>query len=68
MNSDNLIFSSKIDSEVEDVCYDILLDYFSNDDYREVYVTNVVLAPYQIIFFVKIEGVQSIIRFPITKD
>ena len=46
MDSDNLIFSSKIDSEVEDVCYDILLDYFSNDDYREVYVTNVVLAPY----------------------
>lgn len=68
MDSDNLIFSSKIDSEVEDVCYDILLDYFSNDDYREVYVTNVVLAPYQIIFFVKIEGVQSIIRFPIPKD
>lgn len=46
MDSDNLIFSSKIDSEVEDVCYDILLDYFSNDDFREVYVTNVVLAPY----------------------
>lgn len=68
MDSNNLIFSSKIDSDVEDVCYDILLDYFSNDDYREVYVTNVVLAPYQIIFFVKIEGVQSIIRFPIPKD
>ena len=29
MDSDNLIFSSKIDPQVEDICFDILLGYFS---------------------------------------
>lgn len=29
MDSDNLIFSSKIDTDVENICFDILLDYFS---------------------------------------
>lgn len=33
MNSDNLIFSSKIDPQVEDICFDILLDYFSDTDF-----------------------------------
>ena len=62
MDSDNLIFSSKIDPEVEDICFDILLDYFSEQNFEEVYVKNVVLAGEEIIFFTKIDGTESIIR------
>ena len=38
MNSDNLIFSSKIDPQVEDVCFDLLTDYFEDEDFDKVYV------------------------------
>ena len=62
MDSDNLIFSSKIDTDVENICFDILLDYFSEQNFEEVYVKNVVLAGEEIIFFTKIDGSESIIR------
>lgn len=62
MDSDNLIFSSKIDTDVENICFDILLDYFSEQNFEEVYVKNVVLAGEEIIFFTKIDGTESIIR------
>ena len=62
MDSDNLIFSSKIDTDVENICFDILLDYFSEQNFEEVYVKNVVLAGKEIIFFTKIDGTESIIR------
>lgn len=62
MDSDNLIFSSKIDTDVENICFDILLDYFSDTELQEVYVKNVVLAGKEIIFFTKIDGTESIIR------
>lgn len=65
MNSDNLIFSSIIDPDVEDVCYDMLLDYLSDAEYDKVYVKNVVLAGQEIIFFTKIDGTESIIRIRI---
>lgn len=65
MDSNNLIFSSKIDSEIEDICFDILLTYLENEDYKKVYVNNVVLAPNEIIFFVEIEDKESIIRIQI---
>lgn len=65
MDNNNLIFSSNIDSEVEDICFDMLLQYFSDKEYDNVYVTNVILAPMEVIFFVKIEGKESIIRVQI---
>ena len=68
MNSNNLIFSSKIDSNVEDTCFDILLSYFEDKDYKKVYVTNVVLAPNEILFFAEIEEIKSIVRVPIIND
>ena len=68
MDSNNLIFSSKIDTEVEDICFDILYDYLKDQDYDDVYVTNVVLVPNEILFFVKIDRVQSIIRVPALND
>ena len=68
MNSNNLIFSSKIDSEIEDICFDILLTHFKNEDYEKVYVTNVVLAPNEILFFAEVEDKESIIRIQIQND
>ena len=68
MNSNNLIFNSKIDSDVEDVCFDILLSYLEEHDYEKVYVTNVVLAPNEVLFFADIEEKQTIIRVPIQND
>lgn len=65
MDSNNLIFSSNIDSEVEDICFDMLLQYFNDKEYEEVYVTNVIIAPMEVIFFTKIEGKESIIRVQI---
>ena len=68
MDSNNLIFSSKIDSDVEDVCFDILLSYLEEHDYEKVYVTNVVIAPNEVLFFADIEEKQTIIRVPIQND
>lgn len=68
MNSNNLTFSSKIDANVEDTCFDILLSYFEDKDYKKVYVTNVVLAPDEILFFAEIEEIKSIVRVPIIND
>ena len=62
MNSNNLIFNSRIDPQIEDACFDILLNYLSEDDYDKVYVKNVVLAGDEILFFVNIDGSESIIR------
>ena len=62
MNSNNLIFNSRIDTQIEDACFDILLNYLSEDDYDKVYVKNVVLAGDEILFFVNIDGSESIIR------
>ena len=62
MDSNNLIFSSKIDPQVEDVCFDILLNHLFDQEYDKVYVKNVILAPNEIIFFTEIDGFESIIR------
>jgi hypothetical protein len=68
MDSDNLIFSSNIDPEVEEVCFDILLEQFSEQDFDKVYVKNVALAPNEIMFFVEIDGKESIIRIRVEND
>lgn len=68
MDSNNLIFSSKIDSDVEDVCFDILLSYLEEQEFEKVYVTNVILAPDEVLFFADIEEKQTIIRVPIQND
>ena len=62
MNSNNLIFNSRIDPQIEDACFDILFNYLSEDDYDKVYVKNVVLAGDEILFFANIDGSESIIR------
>lgn len=68
MNPNNLIFSSKIDTQVEDVCFDILLNHLSEQEFEKVYVQNVVLAPNEIMFFVEIDGNESIIRIRVEND
>lgn len=68
MDSNNLIFSSKIDSEVEDVCFDILLSYLEEQEFEKVYVKNVIIAPNEILFFADVEEKQTIIRVPIQND
>lgn len=68
MDSDNLIFSSKIDPQVEDVCFDILLNHLSEEEFEKVYVQNVALAPNEIMFFVEIDGNKSIIRIRVEND
>ena len=65
MNSNNLIFSSKIDSEVEDICFDILLTHLEDQEFEKVYVTNVVKTPQELLFFADVEEKQTIIRVPI---
>lgn len=68
MDADNLIFSSKINPQVEEICFDILLEQFSEENFDRVYVKNVVIAPNEIIFFVKKDESESIIRVPIQND
>ena len=68
MDADNLIFSSKIDPEVEEVCFNILLDQFSEENFNRVYVNNVIIAPNEIIFFVEIDGSESIIHIRVEND
>lgn len=68
MNPNNLIFSSKIDPQVEDICFDILLNHLFEQDFEKVYVQNVVLAPNEIMFFVEIDGNESIIRIRVEND
>ena len=68
MNSNNLIFSSKIDPQVEDVCFDILLNHLSEQEFEKVYVQNVVLAPNEIIFFTEINDKETIIRIRVEND
>ena len=62
MNSDNLTFSSNIDNDVENICFDILLDYYKNQEDVKIYVENVILAPNEILFLIKINDEQSILR------
>ena len=68
MDGDNLVFSGKISSQVEDLTYDILLSQFSDKDYNKVYVQNVTLAGKEILFFVEIDGTESIIRIRVEND
>ena len=68
MNPNNLIFSSKIDPQVEDICFDILLNHLFEQEFEKVYVQNVVLAPNEIMFFVEIDGNESIIRIRVEND
>lgn len=65
MDSNNLIFSSKIDSEIEDICFDILLAHLEEQEFEKVYVKNVIIAPNEILFFAEVEEKQTIIRVPI---
>ena len=65
MDRDNITFSSKIQPQVEDICFDIICDYFADEEHANVYVTKVMLAQGQIIFFVIIDGSQNIIRVPV---
>ena len=46
----------------------MLLNHLSEQEFERVYVTNVVLAPNEIIFFVEIEGNESIIRIRVEND
>ena len=68
MNSDNLIFNSNIDNDVENICFDILLDYYKNQEDVKIYVENVILAPNEILFLIKINGEKSILRIRVEND
>lgn len=68
MDSNKLIFSSKIDVDVENICFDILLNHLSECEYDKVYVKNVVLAPNEILFFTEIEGTETILRIRVKND
>lgn len=68
MDSNNLIFSSKIDTDVEDVCFEILLSYLEEQEFEKVYVKNVIIAPNEVLFFADVEEKQTIIRVPIQND
>lgn len=68
MNSNNLIFSSNIDAQLEDETFDILYNYLKDADYDNVYVENIMLAPNEILFFAKVDSKQTIIRVPIEID
>lgn len=68
MNSNNLIFSSKIDPQVEDAYFDILLNHLSDQDFEKVFVKNIALAPNEVMFFAKIEDKESIIRVRVEND
>ena len=68
MNKNNLIFSSNIDAQIEDLCFDMFYNYVSEWDCEEMFVHNVIIAPKEILFFTKIDGNESIIRVPISND
>lgn len=68
MNPNNLIFSSKIDPEIEDAYFDILAQHLSDQDFEKVFVKNIVLAPNEVMFFAKIEDKESIIRIRVEND
>ena len=68
MDNNNLIFSSNIDPQIEDMCFDVLAQYLSDKEFEKVYVTNIMLAPNEVLFFAKIENEESIIRVPVIFD
>ena len=68
MNSNNLLFSSKIDPQVEQQTFDLLLNYLSQYDFNSVYVKNVCIVGREMLFFVKIDETETIIRVPIKLD
>lgn len=68
MKSSNLIFSSNIDPDVEDICFDILLSYFEEEDFDRVFVKQVCLALNEIMFFTEIDDSESIIRIRVGND
>ena len=43
MDADNIIFSSKVDPQVEDLTFDVLFNEFLQQDYKKVFVKNVSL-------------------------
>lgn len=65
MDSDKIFFSSDIDTEVQDECFQILNEALIDEEYDRVYVKNVVLAGKQVLFFVEIQNKGSIIRVPL---
>lgn len=65
MYSDKIFFSSDIDTEVQDECFQILHEALIDEEYDRVYVKNVVLAGKQVLFFVEIQNRGSIIRVPL---
>ena len=65
MDADNIIFSSKVDQQVEDLTFDMLFNEFLQQDYKKVFVKNVSLAEGEIIFFTEIDGKESIVIFPL---
>ena len=68
MTPNNLTFSSKINPQIEDFYFDVLFEHVKNWNDCKMYVWNVVTAPFEIIFFVKIDGSESIIRVPTQND
>ena len=68
MDEDNIIFSSRIDPQVEDLTYDVLLRLLAEQNYKKVLVKNVSLAGKEIIFFTEIDGKESIIRVGAEND
>lgn len=68
MDADNIIFSSKVDPQVEDLTFDVLFNEFLQQDYKKVFVKNVSLAEGEIIFFTEIDGKESIIRIRVEND
>lgn len=68
MDSNNLIFSSKIDPQVEDICFDMLLHQLSNEDYDRVYVKHVAITTGELLFFTEIDDKETIIRIRVKND
>jgi hypothetical protein len=68
MNRNNLIFSSKINPELEDNCFDFLYNHVEDWDVEKIYVQNVIIAPDEILFFSEIDDSETIIRVPVLID
>lgn len=67
MNPNNLIFHSKIDNEVKEWAFPILLEHLG--DYEgEVFVKNLMFFANEILFIVKKDGNESIIKVPVNLD
>lgn len=67
MNPETLTFNSNIAHEVKEWAFDLLLNYFDDFD-GKVFVKNLVAFNNEIIFMVKINDTESIIRVPLKND